>query len=75
MAPPKHALVFTGGVPDRHPMIVEMFAERWAEVRTPAHPQFMAAHGCVLLSERDTAPAPEPPAEPDASPSCEGCHV
>jgi (R)-2-hydroxyacyl-CoA dehydratese activating ATPase len=52
MAQPINTLVFTGGVPDRHPMIVEMFAERWPEIRKPELPQFMAAFGCVLLSDK-----------------------
>ncbi len=55
MALPRHTLVFSGGVPDRHPMIVEIFSRRWPDIRKPELPQFMAAFGCVLLSERSAA--------------------
>jgi len=69
LAPPRHALVCTGGVPDRHPMIVEMFAQRWSDIRKPKLPQFMAAFGCVLLGEEETEePAPEEPTQ-----RCEDC--
>ncbi len=74
LALPQHTLVFTGGVPDRHPMIVEMFSRRWPDIRKPELPQFMAAYGCVLLSERKEQlqqieePEPEEPAV-----RCEDC--
>lgn len=79
LALPQHTLVFTGGVPDRHPMIVEMFSRRWPDIRKPDLPQFMAAYGCVLLSERTAAmqrieePEAEVPEAEEPAPQCEDC--
>ncbi len=79
LAVPQHALVFTGGVPDRHPMIVEMFAQRWNDIRKPDLPQFMAAYGSVLLSTRsDAVPPMEEPVPEEAVPergthNCDAC--
>lgn len=55
LAPPRQTLFVTGGVPSRHPMIVEMLRKRWPEVRTTEHAEFLAAFGCVLLSEKREA--------------------
>ncbi len=43
-------LVITGGLPDNHPMIVDMFKKVFADSASPEHSQFLAAYGCVLLN-------------------------
>jgi len=76
LAIPQHTLVFTGGVPDRHPMIVELFSRRWPDIRTPELPQFMAAYGCVLLGEDPGGS--QSVAEPElaeTTPRCDDCSV
>lgn len=74
LAVPQHTLVFTGGVPDRHPMIVELFAQRWNDIRKPELPQFMAAYGCVLLSTQpDVAQQLEEPLPEETANNCDAC--
>ncbi|MFH1296716.1 MAG: acyl-CoA dehydratase activase [Bacteroidota bacterium] len=43
-------LVITGGLPAMHPTIVSLFKERYPNVDSPEHSQFLAAYGCVLLN-------------------------
>ncbi len=43
-------LVLTGGLPDKHPMIVKLFGEKFINSESPEHSQFLAAYGCVLLN-------------------------
>ncbi|MCK5347399.1 MAG: hypothetical protein KAR20_28510 [Candidatus Heimdallarchaeota archaeon] len=50
MAPPQNTLVFTGGIPDKHPMIVELFKKIWPDTKSPDFSQFLAAYGCLLLN-------------------------
>lgn len=43
-------LVLTGGIPDNHPMIVELFKKKFGYCVCPEKSQFLAAWGCVLLN-------------------------
>ncbi|MFH0865699.1 MAG: BadF/BadG/BcrA/BcrD ATPase family protein [Bacteroidota bacterium] len=43
-------LVLTGGIPDNHPMIVELFKKKFINCESPEKSQFLAAWGCVLLN-------------------------
>jgi predicted CoA-substrate-specific enzyme activase len=43
-------LVITGGLPDKHPVIVDLFKKIFTNSDSPAHSQFLAAYGCVLLN-------------------------
>jgi len=43
-------LVITGGIPDNHPLIVELFKKKFVNCESPANSQFLAAWGCVLLN-------------------------
>ena len=45
-------LVFTGGIPDKHPKIVELFKEIWEKTKSPKLSQYLAAYGCVLLHNK-----------------------
>lgn len=44
-------LVITGGLPAKHPVIVDLFADKYPDSSTPEHSQFLAAYGCVLLND------------------------
>ena len=52
LAPLGESIVLTGGVPAKHPKVTELFQKRYNDVTSPEDAQFMAAYGCVLLSER-----------------------
>jgi len=52
MAPLQRALVLTGGIPDKHPKIVQLFKELHPGTTSPDRSQFLAAYGCVLLNEK-----------------------
>jgi len=54
MAPLQNTLVVTGGIPEYHPMIVSLFKKLWPATENPAHSQFLAAYGCVLLHRGST---------------------
>lgn len=43
-------LVLTGGLPDKHPMMVKLFKKMWLNSESPENSQFLAAYGCVLLN-------------------------
>jgi predicted CoA-substrate-specific enzyme activase len=43
-------LILTGGLPDNHPIILELFRKRFPDTESPEKSQFMAAYGCVLLN-------------------------
>ena len=49
MAMRQASLALTGGIPDKHPKIVELFKEIWSDTKSPRLSQFLAAYGCVLL--------------------------
>ncbi|MFH1160275.1 MAG: acyl-CoA dehydratase activase [bacterium] len=44
-------LVITGGLPAMHPTIVDLFKKKYPDSDSPAHSQFLAAYGCVLLNK------------------------
>jgi (R)-2-hydroxyacyl-CoA dehydratese activating ATPase len=50
LSPVEDFLVITGGLPDKHPMIVRLFANKFKNSDSPEHSQFLAAYGCVLLN-------------------------
>ncbi|MBC8342857.1 MAG: hypothetical protein ISR55_05170 [Bacteroidetes bacterium] len=50
MSPIEDFLVLSGGVPPRHPMIVEQFKKIFHNLENPENSQFLAAYGCVLLN-------------------------
>lgn len=50
MSPIEDYLIITGGVPDNHPEIINLFRERFANTESPEKSQLMAAYGCVLLN-------------------------
>lgn len=54
MAPLQTTLVITGGIPEFHPMIVNLFKKLWPDTKNPEYSQFLAAYGCVLLQRSDT---------------------
>lgn len=43
-------LVIAGGLPAKHPMIVDLFSKKYPDSDSPEHAQFLAAYGCVLLN-------------------------
>jgi len=43
-------LVITGGIPDNHPRIVDLFREKFKNTESPEKSQFMSAYGSVLLN-------------------------
>ncbi len=47
-------LVVTGGIPDNHPIILELFKKKFSNTQSPEKSQFMAAYGCVLLNSDKT---------------------
>lgn len=50
LSPLENFLVLTGGIPDNHPYIIEMFRKRFTHCESPDKSQFLAAWGCVLLN-------------------------
>ena len=50
LSPLEDFLVLTGGIPDNHPFIVELFKKRFTSCESPDKSQFLAAYGCVLLN-------------------------
>lgn len=50
MSPVDDFLIITGGVPDNHPMIVNLFKKTFTDADSPLKSQFLAAYGCVLLN-------------------------
>ncbi|HDL18067.1 MAG TPA: ATPase [Bacteroidetes bacterium] len=52
MAPLQNALVLTGGIPDKHAKIVQLFKEIYPGTTSPDLSQFLAAYGCVLLNKK-----------------------
>jgi len=52
MAPLQNALVLTGGIPDNHPKVVQLFKEIYPGTTSPNLSQFLAAYGCVLLNKK-----------------------
>ena len=50
MAPVNEYLVITGGVPDNHPIILDLFREKYINSDSPDRSQFYAAYGSVLLN-------------------------
>jgi predicted CoA-substrate-specific enzyme activase len=50
LAPVENYMVITGGLPAMHPAIVSLFKERYSNVDSPEHSQFLAAYGCVLIN-------------------------
>ena len=51
-------LVITGGLPAKHPMIVNLFNKKYPDSDSPEHSQFLAAYGCVLLNSLTAVPSP-----------------
>jgi len=51
LSPVEDFLVITGGLPDTHPTIVKLFKNVFTNSDSPAHSQFLAAYGSVLLSK------------------------
>ena len=43
-------LIVTGGLPAKHPVIVNLFKKAYPESDCPEYSQFLAAYGCVLLN-------------------------
>jgi predicted CoA-substrate-specific enzyme activase len=54
LSPLEDYLIITGGIPDNHPMIIDIFKEKFAIADSPAKSQFLAAYGCVLLNANKT---------------------
>ncbi len=76
MAPLQTTLIITGGIPDKHPMLVELFKELFEDTRSPALSQFMAAYGCVLLSNNKREYPPPTQVKPFSevqTNDCEAC--
>ena len=53
MSPIEDYLIITGGAPDNHPEIINLFRKRFANTESPEKSQLMAAYGCVLLNATD----------------------
>ena len=52
MAPLDDYLIVTGGVPDNHPEIINLFKNRFKNSESPERSQLLAAYGCVLLNKK-----------------------
>lgn len=50
LSPVEDFLIITGGIPDNHPLIVDLFKKRFPNCDSPEKSQFMAAYGCILLN-------------------------
>lgn len=50
LSPLEDHLIITGGIPDNHPLIIDMFKEKFVNSNSPEKSQFLAAYGCVLLN-------------------------
>lgn len=47
-------LIVTGGLPARHPVIVDLFRKKYPGTESPENSQFLAAYGSVLLNSEKT---------------------
>ena len=52
LSPVEDFLIITGGVPDNHPAIVNLFKMTFKDSDSPPRSQFLAAFGCVLLNNQ-----------------------
>ena len=52
MALAEDHLVITGGLPAFHPTIIDLFKQKYPDVVSPDHSQFLAAYGSVLLNKK-----------------------
>ena len=43
-------LILTGGIPSKHPVMLELFRDKFSDVTSPKLAQYMAAYGSVLLN-------------------------
>lgn len=50
MSPLDDYLILTGGIPDNHKFLIKLFKEVFINSESPEYPQYMAAHGCILLN-------------------------
>lgn len=50
LSPLEDHLIITGGIPDNHPLIIDIFKEKFVNSDSPEKSQFLAAYGCVLLN-------------------------
>ncbi|NOZ46364.1 MAG: hypothetical protein GXO79_06240 [Chlorobi bacterium] len=50
LSPIEDYLIITGGIPDNHPIIIDIFKEKFVNSDSPEKSQFLAAYGCVLLN-------------------------
>ncbi|MBI4648521.1 MAG: hypothetical protein HY738_18550 [Bacteroidia bacterium] len=50
LSPIEDALILTGGIPDMHPIIINLFRKKFANCESPEKSQFFAAYGCVLIN-------------------------
>ena len=50
LAPVENFLVLTGGIPDNHPAMINLFKKKFVNCESPERSQFLAAWGCVLLN-------------------------
>ncbi len=50
LSPVEDFLVLTGGIPDNHPVMLDLFKKKFVNCESPDKSQFLAAWGCVLLN-------------------------
>ncbi len=50
LSPVENFLVLTGGIPDNHPAMINLFKKKFVNCESPEKSQFLAAWGCVLLN-------------------------
>jgi len=53
MVPADENIIVTGGVPDKHPSLVDLFEKKFKYVESPEYAQFYAAWGTVLLNNKN----------------------
>ena len=47
----ENEVILTGGIPEKHPALLDEFKKIHPRVKSPRRAQFMAAYGCVLKEE------------------------
>lgn len=55
LAPLQDSLVLTGGIPQKHPVLVQIFKKKFPHTESPHNAQFLAAYGAVLLAKKTLA--------------------
>ncbi len=50
LSPIEDFLILTGGIPDNHPIMLDLFKKKFVNCESPDKSQFLAAWGCVLLN-------------------------